>query len=182
MILIIIFPLSARGNDEIPEIYIDLGVMDIVAYKGAYDLLLPYWKPEGFGKILTQAHVDIIICELICDRQIIKPKRSYGSDGGRLDYGEEVPPEGNFYNINLQWRISQMPPSIEVIKKGLFFSSYRTGLNGPGYYIIPYGTREVFLTYSVLIPKYKSIEEWEINREYFYTAPQTIRWTMTWPE
>jgi hypothetical protein len=42
---------------------------------------------------------------------------------------------------------------IEAIKKGLFFSSYRTGLNGPGYYTIPYGTSESFLTYSVLIPK-----------------------------
>jgi hypothetical protein len=71
---------------------------------------------------------------------------------------------------------------IEAIKKRLFFSSYRTGLNGPGYYTIPYRTTEVFLTCRVLIPKYKSIEKWESNREYFYTEPQTIKWTMTWPE
>jgi hypothetical protein len=171
----------AQGSIETPEVYDELGEIDI-GNKGYFELQLFYWKPDGFDKILTQAHVDMIICSLIGDNKEIKPIRTYGTDGGRLDYGEEVPVKGDFYNMNLMWRPLGHPVSLEIIKRGLGFSSYRTKFKGPALYKIPYKTREVFLTYRVLIPKYKSTEEWSTGREYYYTEPQTVRWTLVWPE
>jgi hypothetical protein len=181
MIFLVQPPVFSQGNIEIPDVYLDLGSMDIVTTRSAYDLLLPYLKPAGYDKILTEAHTSLVFHQLIVDRKVIKPQRNYGSDGGRLSYGKEAPLTEMYCDITLKWEtLSPPPPSLEKIKKGICFNSYTTKL-GQGIFIIPYGTKEVYLTYSVLIPKYKNMEDFLSNREYIYSDPQAVKWTINWP-
>ncbi|GHT80666.1 hypothetical protein FACS1894130_12150 [Spirochaetia bacterium] len=119
---------------------------------------------------------------MIADDKTIKTRKLYfGSDGGRLSYGETVPVEGGFYNITLNWKTNQISPTIEIIKLGLFFTTYAGTARVPELYIIPYGAKEVFLTYSILIPRYKTMEEFINKRECFYTENKTVKWAIVWP-
>ncbi len=170
---------NASGDVEIPDNYIDLGIINVVIRKQYYNLLLPYEKPEGVTKVPTKDNVGIIFHELIIDGKKVNPKKMYFSaiETDRLRE-ESTNYEAEHREIMLSWWASRVNPDEKMIKEGLFFITANWEITTPEQYNIPYGAKEIYLRYSILYPYdviSNNTSSIDLDQEY------VVKWTMEWP-
>jgi hypothetical protein len=172
----------ALGSIEMPSEYIELGKIYVTPsnkkFAIASILSLPYLKPEGITKVDTKDARCIIIYSLIADEKKIKAKSLF-------------PQEKNIVSLKFEETdISEEVRYIDMVLRGesetvnnqrkLLNLSYQSETGKSRYkeqYTIPFGTREVFLTYCVQIPIY--------TEDYYFidflnSEIQTVRWEIEW--
>ena len=180
MFFLTVFSMYSFGKKEVSEA-INVGAINVVVEKAGYNLTLRYFKPDGYDKILNEGYVAILIYNLIADGKKIIGKKHSSPYGGGAIYGDEAVLEGSYYNIQMFWSAFSPLRTIEGLKKGVYFRGFNRDFKYT-HYGIPYGTKEVFMTFSIRIPAYKNLEDFSINRNYYFTEPETVRWLMSWPE
>jgi hypothetical protein len=189
-IIIILFvlsvPIYASGSRGQPMEYVDLGELKIqpVNYyetiKNYYEKIsLPYVKPKGVKRIPFRDSMSIILLSLVVDGNEVRRKRLFLSEKW-VDYlyvreaGEEE--ENRF--MEMGWYIERSKTSNRRIT-GLEYISDTGNTGRREQYIIPYGSKEVFLTYRIRIPPIPIYSE-RSTFDIFYTELQTVKWTIVW--
>ncbi len=172
------FALFASGNREAPTDFVDIGnfQVDVTKEHSGIILTVPYIKPEGINKIPDGQVRGLIIRELIADGKRIRPKDPIWDAGGYDDDLDEivVPEFEDTFLFGMYWDINE-----EYISLRLYLRDRFNGLDfSPHRYNIPYGTKDVYMTYSIRYPPF-----WEENetldkaREETYTVKFTLSWT-----
>lgn len=180
--LIIIFilaaPLYASGRIEQPIEYIDLGEIE-VQVENQFVILLPYIKPQGINRVPLYDIISIVFEKLIVDGKEVKKKRVFLSEKMFIDRLniKEVSEEREEHFIAMEWFIERNKDEDKRVLR-LVYESETGNTPRREEYIIPFGSREVFLTYSIRIPL--DNPDWRII-DHFYTELQTVRWTIVWP-
>jgi hypothetical protein len=178
--------LYSLGKIEVPINYLDMGKLYITNEKDIYEIPLRYWKPEGVIRINKIDLRGIRINSVIIDGNQAKPinGRLFYSEIFQNDQSEEVDGIAGYYTIAMRLRMifeKQLEREIwakEVKRKagtGLF---YETWAEKDGYlklYWIPYGTREVYINYSICVPKQNEVSKFDIIE-----ANKSIRFNLEW--
>jgi hypothetical protein len=174
--IILSIPIYASGNDESATEYTDLGVI-IVEAKKPFIIPLSYVKPRGIDKAPILDITCIVFDKLIVDGKEIKRKRLYLSEKMFVDRRnvEEVSVEEEERFIEMEW-------FVETTKNGkteildLIYNSETGDTLKREQYTIPYGAKEIFLTYRIRIPIHL---DWKVV-DFFHTDPKTVRWEIEW--
>lgn len=186
--LIFISGIYSSGKAANPTNYLDMGKIYITNVKNIYEIPLKYWKPEGITQINKLDLRGIRINTIIIDGNQAKPIN------GRLFYSEifhneqsmTVDSAAGYYTIIMRLRMifnTQLESEIwakKVKKKagtGLF---YETWAEKDGYlklYWIPYGSREVYINYSICVLKQNEISKFDIIE-----ADKTMRFDLEWQQ
>jgi hypothetical protein len=139
--------LYSGGKMELPDEYFDLGIIEInKKYTG---INLPYIKPKGINKIITNDIHGLIIEEIIVNGKIIKPHKIFLSMGTYEHishlYEDDVNLEEGKYFLKMNW--------IKIDTENEIFYEYfsRNGKirYSPDYYKILFGANEVYIIYKV---------------------------------
>ena len=185
--IILVFKLYPSGTTEIPENYLDMGKLYITnAERAIYEIPLQYWKPEGITRINTLDLRGIRIHKMILDGKRVKPVNGFlfNSSIFREDQTAEVADSGKYYTVMMRLRMfldNYLDKDIGLrhvrrkLGPGLF---YETRAEKDGYlkvYWIPYGTKEVYINYSICVLKPDEIMEYDIIE-----ADKTIRLELEW--
>jgi hypothetical protein len=187
-LLIITFcsKLHSLGKIEIPTNYLDIGKLHITNERDIYEIPLRYWKPEGVVRINKIDLRGIRINSVIIDGTQAKPinGRLFYSEIFRNDQSEEVDSIAGYYTIVMRLRMifeNQLEREIwakEAKRKtgtGLF---YETWAEKDGYlklYWIPYGTKEVYINYSICVLKQNEVSKFDIIE-----ANKAIKFDLEW--
>jgi hypothetical protein len=166
--------LFSHGKVELPVNYINLDEIIISPGEKNYDLLLPYVKPDGIDRIYTNDTLGIIIHQIIGDDKLILPKRQYFSNNEvvamkrerSVDYKREI------LEFGMKWFALGAKITDEIIGKGLFYETLDDKKN-IHIYNIPYGTIEIYITYSIQFPQ--KLENQKLERK-------TIYFRINWPK
>jgi hypothetical protein len=146
--------LFAHGKVELPSGYVELDDIIVSLGKKNYELLLPYNKPDGIDRIFTKDKVGILIHRIIGDGKLILPRRQYFSNDEAIaiKYEKFVDTKRDILEFKMTWFALGARITNENIREGLFYETLDRKKN---IYIfnIPYGIREIYITYSILFPQ-----------------------------
>jgi hypothetical protein len=183
-----LFSVFASGKTDLPQNYIDIDDLDFVENKTYDSVNLPYTKPAGFTKIIHSPVIGLIIDELIVDGKEIHPKRPLW-DAGTYEaitksYEEDTEPEEGEYCMPMTWgtNYGDNKTADEYLSEGIDFSYHTKGEEidySPTHYNIPYGSKEVFITYRIRFPDYSEENDF---RSYIISESYTARFHIIWPE
>ncbi len=185
-ILIIVFVLFmyyvyAVGKVEIPANFTDLGYFEVTPVKTEYSLFLPYVKPTGIIEIPILHTTGLHIQELIIDGKYVRPKQEWGREYYDVWDRKTVGNEESDHLLESGW--SLRPYSEDGAKIGLCLWTNFLNRGQPLRYDIPYGTKEVYMTYSIIFPypltKCEEVDEIIKKAE---KQTYTVKWTITWSE
>ncbi len=171
-------PLLVVAENAKGEGVVDIGsfYVDITKEHSGIVFYVPYIKPEEINKIPDGQVRGLIIRELIADGKRIRPKDPIWDAGAYDDYLDEivVPELEDRFLLGLYWDVFDDSISLHLYLRdrinGLDFSPHR--------YNIPYGSKDVYMTYSIRYPPF-----WEENetldkaREETYTVKFALSWT-----
>jgi hypothetical protein len=177
---LVLLPIKASGQVDVPSGYVDLGKFILIPSSQYYELFLPYNKPEGVEMVPSKDIKGVVIDSLIADGKQINSKRLYfvSNDASNHILVETALYESEERELKMIWSLFSVNPSEKIIKEGLYYDTLTDKSNHLSRYIIPYGAKEVFLTYrirfSIYSENYKTIN-------IFDSEPQTARWFIEWP-
>jgi hypothetical protein len=173
--------ICASGNGDVSEMYVDLGKFKVaILGRGEFfTISLPYIKPEGINTVPALDIPYLILNQLVIDEREVKGKRLFSSSKMFIDriYLEDVDEKESIYYMNMEWFVEGTENKKRILR--LVYTSETGNTQKREQYIIPYGAKEAFLTYSIRIPIY---EQGQGVIDSFYTEPQTVKWTMEWSE
>jgi hypothetical protein len=152
--------------------YIDLGKITVAMEKQSYQVSLPYFKQTGINKIPTKDSISIIIYNIIGDKKNIKPNRKSFSSNEAITkkYERTVTTDEGYYQLDMKWYALN-----REISKGIYYESLINENLKHGIYIynIPYGTEEIYLTYSIILSS---------DYEYVLSEKQNAMFKIDWPK
>jgi hypothetical protein len=166
----------ASGNNERVMEYTDLGI-HTVDTKKPFVIPLSYVKPKNIDKAPILDITCVVFDKLIADGKEIKRKRLYLSEKMFVDRWnvEEVNVEEEDRFIEMEWFVETAKANKTEILALVYESETGDTLKREQY-IIPYGAKEIFLTYSIRIPIYS---DWKVV-DFFHTALKMVRWEIEW--
>jgi hypothetical protein len=176
LFLLFIIPsisLYAHGDrdKEYSEV-IDLGRINVMIENKYCEVNLPYYKDFGIDRIPAKDSTSIRLYRLIGDGKLIRPKKQYFSNNEAISRKHEtsVDINGNDYYLKMIWFILGAYRTESNLKQGLFYESLIEKDVYSELYNIPYGVKEIYLTYSIKFPN-NSME----------TEKKIVRWELQWP-
>jgi hypothetical protein len=171
----------ASGVEEIPKNYIDLGTMEIPKEGYLASISLPYIKPEGVNRAPFRDRSSIILERLVVDGTEIMKNRLFLSEKKFVDTlnDEEASEEEEVRFIDMSWSVRRVENKVNGSIEMLSYKSETGNTSKVEQYIVPYGSKEVFLTYNLIISTYTRGSG---KVEYFHTVSQTVKWIIEWPE
>jgi hypothetical protein len=189
LLIVILVSLRAYASPsrELPTDYLDLGKLCISSTeKAVYELPLRYWKPEGITKIYIFDFLGIWIHKMFIDGELIRPiKGSLRDNTEEPRYGYvKSGSAGNYYTMMMRLRmipenrLEQEFYQEEISKKtgaGLFYETWVVNDNMIRLYWIPYGTKEVYINYSICMRSGSFGRKFDIIE-----ADKTIRFELEW--
>jgi len=185
ILFVISVPLFALGNKEQLQIeYIDLGELKVQeSRRNIFIISLPYVKPQGVNRIPIYPSISIILEKLFIDGKEVKGKRSFLSDKmfvDKLNF-KEVSEEEKKYYMEMGWFIERNQNADNKIVRLVYTSDTGKNTGRREEYIIPFGSKEIFITYCIRIPMYNTYD-WETNyKPPLDTELITVKWTLVWP-
>jgi hypothetical protein len=195
LLLITIFPvlkIYSSGTTEVSADYLDLGKLYITNERATYELPLDYWKPDGIKRINTLDLRGIRIHKMIIDGNPANPVHGFFdfNDEFRFDQSKEVNSIGSYYTIIMRLRMipanqlekmiypkAASEVAIKKIGTGLFYETWAEKDTYLRLYWIPWGTKEVYINYSIFVPKFGNILKYDIIE-----TNKTIRFELEWQE
>jgi len=164
----------ANGNREIPYEYRDLGTFSVINRR--LNINLPYIKPDGINKIITESIHGIIIDRIIIDNKTIKPKKIFFDMGAyeHIDYvyEETVAPEEDEYFLEMHWGWNNEDNELNYS----YFSRNGKIKYSPDYYRIPYGSNEIYIIYRVRLVGNEPTD----FRNYYASKTYTVKINLIW--
>jgi hypothetical protein len=177
--------LFASGGREQQWEYIDLGEIQVPIITNPrltgnyFRIPLPYVKPRGVTSIPVYEILSIYIDKLTVDGKKIRRKRLFLQEKTAIDLlnVEDAGEEEEEHFMEMMWRIVRDRNNGDRLL-GVAYDSETGNTFRREEYSIPYGAREVFLTYRIRTPIYSS--DWK-HVDFYYTEQQTVKWTFVWP-
>jgi hypothetical protein len=163
------------GNIRLPEEYIDLGIIKPAEDVFSIDLPLPLSFIRSSSRDRKKLHLDnewLPIYELIGDGRIIEKTEISNEENYYIDFltGKEDIKSGE-NTTSMIWRNNGW------LEDGFVFYSQID--RPPIKYIIPYGTREVFMTYNIRFSSISSLKT-STYVDYYDYERICIKWEIDW--
>ena len=179
ILFVLSVPLFALGSREQPMEYIDLGEIEVQPGNNYETISLPYVKPMGINRIPIIDSMSIVLIKLLVDGKEVKRKRPFLSEKwvDKLNAKEASEEEENCF-MEMEWYIERRKTSNRRIT-GLVYISDTGDTGKREQYIIPYGSKEIFLTYRIHIPPLPIYSN-RSTTDFFYTELQTVKWSIVW--
>lgn len=193
LLLTVIFPIFkiySSGSIEISADYLDLGKLYIKNERSDYEFSLDYWKPDRIKRINKLDLRGIRIHKMIIDGKLAKPIHGFFdfNDEFRFDQSEEVDSGGSYYTIIMRLRMiaanqleemiypkAAAKAAVKKVGTGLFYETWAENDTYLRLYWIPRDTKEVYINYSICVPKLNDILKYDIIE-----ADKTIRFELEW--
>jgi hypothetical protein len=187
-IFILSGPLYASGTSDQQMEYVDLGKIQIqiIGTEGLpgninyspFIIPLPYIKPKGVNRVPVKDLLSIIVEKLMVDGKEIKRKRLFSEkmfvDSKNYENASEEEEE---HIMVMRWFIKRDEKDKTKIL-GLHFYSETGNTLKREEYIIPYGSKELFLTYKIRFPLYTDSND----IVFFHTESQLVKCLFVWSE
>jgi len=183
-------PAFSMGTKVPPGDYVDLGTMKIDDSSRSGKINLPYYKPEGVERVLTNNQIMICVIKLIVDGKVIKPKRGAGSyELADSIWTESVSRDEENREVEMYWS-PVGGKSWDSVKdepsRRIYHYHQPKRLDNPLQYLIKYPAKEVFLNYGINYPsRYRNVYyplEGEYDEEMLELMDKTyyVKWTIEW--
>jgi hypothetical protein len=178
--ILLLFLYSAvyvAGNTDTPLSYIDAGKITIET-GSLIKIVLPYEKPENVLYIPMKDITAIIIDELIVDKKRRKARQLYFEDKravDKLDAEETIADRGQYF-IEMNWFVTYQTVNKKKQTTEIFYKSETGNHLKKEQYTIPYGSKELFITYHIRFPNYP----FNFSKDNVYSEKQTIRYELIW--